>query len=56
MHKTVLAALALMCTTASAQAQNLSANDLARRTLERHAVEAITVAAGMVKPIVGPGS
>lgn len=40
MNKIVLAALALICTSASAQTQNFSSEDLARRTIERRAVEA----------------
>ena len=40
MSRTVIAALTLICAMASAQAQNLSPNDLARRTVERRAVEA----------------
>ena len=40
MSKTALAALAFICTAASAQAQNFSADDLARRTFARRAVEA----------------
>jgi hypothetical protein len=38
--RTVLAALALMCAAASAQAQDFSADELASRTIERRAVEA----------------
>jgi hypothetical protein len=41
MKRTVLAALAMICASASAHAQNLSADDLARRTIERRAVEAV---------------
>ena len=41
MQRTVLAALALICATASAHAQQYSADDLARRTIERRAVEAV---------------
>jgi hypothetical protein len=41
MKSTVLAALAVMCAAASAHAQNLSPEDLARRTIERRAVEAV---------------
>ena len=41
MRKLILAALTLTCTFASAQAQNSSAEDLARRTVERRAVEAV---------------
>jgi len=41
MQRTVLTALALICMTASAYAQHYSAADLARRTIERRAVEAI---------------
>jgi hypothetical protein len=40
MKRTVVAAVAFMCAGMTAQAQNLSANDLARRTIERRAVEA----------------
>ena len=40
MNKIVLAALALICTSTSAQTQNFSSEDLARRTIERRAVEA----------------
>jgi hypothetical protein len=40
-HRTVLAALALSCAAASAHAQDFSADDLARRTIERRAVEAV---------------
>jgi hypothetical protein len=36
----ILAALALACTSVSVQTQNLSSEDLARRTIERRAVEA----------------
>jgi hypothetical protein len=41
MRKAALSALALICTVASSQAQNLSADDIARRTIERRAVEAV---------------
>jgi len=41
MKSMMLAALALMCATASAQAQQFSAEDLARRTIARRAVEAV---------------
>src|SRR6478672_6714660 len=41
MNKIVLAALALVCTSVSAQTQNFSSEDLARRTIERRAVEAV---------------
>jgi hypothetical protein len=41
MKRTVLVALAFVCAAASAQAQNFSAEDLARRTIERRAVEAV---------------
>jgi hypothetical protein len=43
MRRAALAALAFICaeTTAGAQAQNLSAEDLARRNIERRAVEAV---------------
>ena len=36
-----LAALAVICATASAHAQNYSSEDLVRRTIERRAVEAM---------------
>src|SRR6476660_1925341 len=41
MKGSILSALALICTITSSQGQNLSADDLARRTLERRAVEAV---------------
>ena len=41
MNRIVLAAFAALCTAAPAQAQTLSAEDLARRTVERRAVEAV---------------
>ena len=41
MSRTVIAALALICATASARAQDFSAEDLARRAIERRAVEAV---------------
>ena len=41
MIRTVLAAIALICAAASAQAQSFSAEELARRTIERRAVEAV---------------
>ena len=41
MNRIVLAAFTTLCTAASAQAQILSAEDLARRTVERRAVEAV---------------
>ena len=41
MNKAVLAALALMFTATAAYAQNLSPQDLARRAIERRAVEAV---------------
>ena len=41
MHRTVLAAFALLCAAASAHAQNYSAEELARRSVERRAVEAV---------------
>jgi hypothetical protein len=41
MKSMMLAALALMCATVSAQAQHFSAEDLARRTIARRAVEAV---------------
>jgi hypothetical protein len=41
MAGTILRALALMCGAASVQAQGFSADDLARRTIERRAVEAV---------------
>jgi hypothetical protein len=37
----MLAALALLCAASSSQAQNLLADDLARRTMEQRAVEAV---------------
>jgi hypothetical protein len=39
--RTVIAALALICAIASARAQDFSAEDLARRTIERRAIEAV---------------
>jgi hypothetical protein len=41
MKRTVLATLTVICSTASALAQNFSAEDLARRNFERRAVEAV---------------
>ena len=41
MNRIVLAAFAALCTATSAQAQNLSADDLTRRMVERRAVEAV---------------
>lgn len=41
MRKLILATLTSICTLASAQAQSLSAEDLARRTVQRRAVEAV---------------
>jgi hypothetical protein len=41
MKRPTLAALALICAAASGHAQNFSAEDLARRTVERRAVEAV---------------
>src|ERR1700709_2718059 len=41
MKSSMLSALALICAVASAHAQNLSPDDLARRTFERRAVEAV---------------
>src|SRR6478672_6847659 len=41
MKGSILSALALICTITSSQGQNLSADDLARRTVERRAVEAV---------------
>jgi hypothetical protein len=41
MERTVLAALSFICLAAPAQPQNLSTDDLARRTVERRAVEAV---------------
>jgi hypothetical protein len=41
MRKLILATLTSICTLAFAQAQSLSAEDLARRTVERRAVEAV---------------
>jgi hypothetical protein len=40
MKKITFAAVALICTSALAQTQNFSPEDLARRTIERRAVEA----------------
>jgi hypothetical protein len=40
-HDQALAALALICAAAPAQAQNLPADDLTRRMIERRAVEAV---------------
>jgi hypothetical protein len=39
MNKIVLAALALVCTSVSAQTQNFSPKDLAQRTIARRAVD-----------------
>ncbi len=41
MSRTVIAALALICATASPRAQDFSTEDLARRTIERRAVETV---------------
>ncbi len=41
MERSMLAALALLCAVVSAHAQNLSSDDLARRSIERRAVEAV---------------
>ena len=41
MRKTILAALALFCLSASAHTRNLTAEDLTRRTIERRAIEAV---------------
>jgi hypothetical protein len=41
MKRSMLSALALICAMASAHPQNLSPDDLARRTIERRAVEAV---------------
>jgi len=41
MKGSILSALALICTITSSHGQNLSADELARRTLERRAVEAV---------------
>src|ERR1700722_2221221 len=41
MKGSILSALALICTITLSHGQNLSADDLARRTLERRAVEAV---------------
>ena len=41
MKKAILAALAFICAAASAHAQNSSAEELARRSVERRAVEAV---------------
>src|SRR3981081_447275 len=40
MKRMMLSALALICATASAHTQNLSPDELARRTVQRRAVEA----------------
>jgi hypothetical protein len=41
MKRSMLSALAMVCAVASAHTQNLSPDDLARRTIERRAVEAV---------------
>src|SRR3954471_9543106 len=41
MNRAIVAALTFICAATSAQAQNLSTDDLARRTIERRAVEAV---------------
>ena len=41
MRNLILATVTSICTLASAQAQSISAEDLARRTIERRAVEAV---------------
>jgi hypothetical protein len=41
MRKTILAALTLCCLATPAQPQNLTAEDLTRRTMERRAIEAV---------------
>jgi hypothetical protein len=41
MNRAIVAAFTFICAATSAQAQNLSADDLARRTIERRAVEAV---------------
>ena len=41
MNRVCFAIVALMCTVTSAQAQTLSADDLARRAIERRAIEAV---------------
>ena len=41
MKRPIFGALAFLCGLSPAQAQTLSADDLARRTIERRAVEAI---------------
>src|SRR4249919_3678882 len=41
MNRTIFAAFTFICAVTSAQAQSLSAEDLARRTVERRAVEAV---------------
>jgi hypothetical protein len=41
MKRAVLAVLAFLCAAASGLAQNFSADELARRTVERRAVEAV---------------
>ena len=41
MKKALLVAFAFLCAAGAARAQSLSADDLARRTIERRAVEAV---------------
>jgi hypothetical protein len=41
MNRAIVAALTVVCAVTSVQAQNLTAEDLARRTIERRAVEAV---------------
>jgi hypothetical protein len=41
MNRAIVAAFAVVCVVTSVEAQNLSADDLARRTIERRAVEAV---------------
>ena len=41
MNRAIVAALTLVCAVTPVQAQNLTADDLARRTIERRAVEAV---------------
>ena len=41
MRKTIFVASGLICAAMSANAQNYSADDLARRAIERRAVEAV---------------
>ena len=41
MYKIAFAALALICTSVSTHAQNFTPDELARRTIERRAIEAV---------------